>query len=116
MFLKKEATALQMMRSTAKRPVVCDPARAAMQAIQKAAVEAVTAITAVCSEVLKMSGSTEYDFADGVKLRINQYSPRGIPVNAFQAVKPVITAEPMYNISAVRITVSVRICFFLKKT
>ena len=63
---------VQMIRSTIERPVVCELASAAIQAIQNAAVEAATAITAVCIEVLKMSGRAEYDFVDGIKLRISQ--------------------------------------------
>ena len=87
-----------------------------MQAIQKAAVEAVIAITAVHNEVLKTSGSTEKDCADGKKFLTSQYSPRGIPVNAFHAVKSVITAEAIYSIAAVKIIVNVLKFFFLKNT
>ena len=43
-----------------------------MQAMQKAAVEAVTAITAVCSEVLKISDITESDCTDGKKFLTSQ--------------------------------------------
>lgn len=85
-----------------------------MQATQKAVVDAVIAIMAVYSEVLKTSGSTESDCADGEKFRISQYSPRGIPVNAFHAVSPVIIAETTYNTAAVKKTVNVLTFFFLK--
>ena len=86
-----------------------------MQATQKAIVDAVIAITAVYSEVLKISGSTESDCADGKKFFISQYSPRGMPVTAFHAVSPVIIAETTYNTAAVKKTVNVLTFFFLKK-
>lgn len=86
-----------------------------MHATQKAAVDAATAIMAVCSEVLKMSGSTVSDWREGRKFRTSQYSPRGMPVSAFHAVKSVIIAEAMYNTAAVKIMVNVLRVFFLKK-
>ena len=114
-FLKKDAAPEQTIRNTRKRPVVCEPATAATQATQKAVVDAVIAITAVCSEVLKISGSTEIDCADGKKFLTSQYSPRGIPVSAFHAVNPVIIAEAVYNAAAVKKIVNVLSFFFLKK-
>ena len=86
-----------------------------MQATQKAIVDAVIAVTAVYSEVLKMSGSTESDCADGKKFLISQYRPRGMPVNAFHTVNPVIIAETTYNTAALKKTVNVLNFFFLKK-
>ena len=86
-----------------------------MQATPKAVVDAVIAITAVCSEVLKISGSTAIDCADGKKFRISQYSPRGMPVTAFHAVSLVIIAEATYNTAAVKKRVNVLTFFFLKK-
>lgn len=115
MFLQKEAVPAQTIRRMRKRPVVWEPAIAAIQATQKATVEAVTAMTAVCSEVLKMSGSTVSDWLEGRKFRTSQYSPRGMPVSAFHAVKSVISAEAMYNTAAVKIMVNVLRFFFLKK-
>ena len=69
----------------------------------------------MCSEVLKISGSTEIDCADGKKFLTSQYSPRGIPVSAFHAVNPVIIAEAVYNAAAVKKIVNVLSFFFLKK-
>lgn len=87
-----------------------------MQATQKAIVDAVIAITAVYSEVLKISGSTESDCADGKKFRISQYNPRGMPVTAFHAVSLVIIAEATYKTAVVKKKVNVLTFFFLKKS
>ena len=86
-----------------------------MHATQKAAVDAVTAIIAVCSEVVKMSGRTESDWEEGRKFLTSQYNPRGMPVSAFPAVKSVIIAEATYKTAAVKKIVSVLNFFFLKK-